>query len=113
MSAVNNIRPRDIVLSVQAVFSPRGLFWLIWLWVLYYVTAAVWGDEAFGRFVMAHRTNPLVLFMSIITVAVIAVILVRYAINGFRARGFKKFALWLVLPLGAFFYLAGFVASAG
>ena len=107
---MNAMRVRDIA---HFVFSPRGLFWLVWLWVLNYVTVALWWDEAFARFVMAHRSNLLVLSMSVITVAVILVIFLRYAVSGFKARGSGKFVLWLVLPLGVLLYLVGFVASAG
>ncbi len=94
------------------VFSPRGMFWLLWLWALYYVTSAVWGEEAFGSFVAAHSSNPFVLFMSVFTLVVFTGTLVQYAMRGFNRRGWL-IVPWLVLPVGVLVFLAGFVAMAG
>jgi hypothetical protein len=93
---------------VTWLFSVRGLFWLLWVWVLGYVTAAVWSKEAFARFMALMGGSLPVQAGAFIFVSVAAVSLVRFALRGFRARG-PAFFLWSVFPAGAFFFLLGFV----
>ena len=97
---------------VGVLTSPRGMFWLLWLWALYYVTSAVWGEEAFASFVHAHSRNPLVLFMSLFSLVVFTGNLVQYARSGFDRRGWL-IVPWLVLPVAVLVFLAGFVSLAG
>ncbi|MCK4911252.1 MAG: hypothetical protein KAR83_06405 [Thermodesulfovibrionales bacterium] len=98
--------------AMETLFSGRVMFWLIWCWVLLYVTLAVWGEEAFASFVHAHSRYPLVFIISCFSILVFAGNLARYVLRGFRTRGMLIIP-WLILPAGVLIFLAGFVAMAG
>lgn len=98
--------------ALSAVFAPRSIFWLLWLWVLYYVTLAMFKDEAFAGFVVAHKTNPVVLGISILTLIILTGAFLRYCLYGIKRNG-KVFLLNLILPFGVLLFLAGFVFVSG
>lgn len=95
---------------VSALFSSRGLFWLIWLWVLGYVTASVWVGEAFGRFMILLEQSLPVQAGAFFFVSIALVAFIRFVLRGYGSRG-PVFTLWAVFPAGALVFLIGFTLA--
>lgn len=92
------------------VSSKALLIWLIAGWTLYYVTSAVWSKEAFANFIGGLADNPALQVPYIIFLLSLALNILRVGREKLRA-GVFGFALWLLLPLGAFLFFSGYFVS--
>ena len=90
--------------------SPRLLVGLALLWILVYVTVAVWLDEAFAAFVVALGNNPIVQLFYFAFVASLGANLLRMAGNH-RSEGALMLLCWAVFPAGLWLYGLGFGLS--
>ena len=106
MSRVNRILP-----ILSRMFSSDLLFWMTAAWILLYVTFAVWGEEAFSRYVSVLSTT---LLMQIVFVIFIIVFAVNCGIFVLRriSVSWRTAILWVTLPVGFLLYLTGFFLSA-
>lgn len=96
---------------VKLISSKAFLIWLIGGWILYYVTYAVWGKEAFAGFVYSIEKNPV--FQGIYVLFLLSLVsnIVRSSI-GRAEKGVVHLITWVVLPSGMFLFLCGFFLSA-
>jgi hypothetical protein len=103
---------RGKIRKLAATVSSKGfLLCLVGLWVIYYVTFAVWSKEAFARFVTALNSNPLAQAFFIILLISAFLNLLRASVRRFRESRLM-FSLWILLPAGLMVFLTGFFMSA-
>lgn len=84
---------------------------LIFGWLLFYVTWAVWGEEAFASYVALLGGNPAVQ----IVYGLFLLSLICFVFRHARKRFFEdrvRLAFWVVLPIGVVVYLTGFFMCA-
>ena len=93
------------------ISSKAFLIWLIAGWTVYYVTNAVWSEEAFAGFIGGLSKNPLLQIPYVAFLLSLALNIVRAARERLK-KGFLALALWIVLPLGAFMFFGGYFLSA-
>lgn len=92
--------------------GPSALtFWMLAAWILYYVTRAVTGKEAFSSFVLSLGRSPLPQGLFVLFLLVSLGSLLRFALRRFRHSRLTA-PLWCLLPLGLWLYLLGFFISA-
>jgi len=95
---------------LTAAFSPSTMFWMMAAWVLYYVTLAVWRDEALGHFMIRLNTDPV---HQIPFYGFVIILVVNYL--GFFYKkmrtSWRAALVWLVLPTGVVFFILGFLIS--
>lgn len=86
--------------------SKELLIWLVILWIVYYLTAAIWWKEAFAHFVISLKNNPVSQGLYAALITNLAIRLVRTLKKGQQA--FRK----APLLLGFLIFLIGFFLSA-
>lgn len=92
------------------ISSTRTLAFLVLAWLVYYVSTAVWGREAFSGYVALLAGNVVAQALYILFLVCLTGVTVRHA----RERWLEsrmRFALWVALPAGVIIYLAGFFMS--
>lgn len=90
--------------------SKSALIWLVTGWVFYYVTSAVWTEEAFATFITQLGKNPLVQAGYVLFLICLALNIMR----SFRSRlqnGAVSAGAWVVLPAGILIFLSGYFMS--
>ena len=94
-----------------AVFtSGRTLAALVLGWVLFYVSWAVWGTEAFASYIGLLSRSAIVQGIYVLFVLSVAGFGIRQGIARYRENK-ARFALWAVLPAGIIVFLIGFLLS--
>jgi hypothetical protein len=98
--------------KLPGIVSSRAfLFWLLFVWVFYYVTYAIWSKEAFATFVTGLADNLLIQIPFVLFLASGALNILRESAARYR-EGRGLFLLWIFLPLGLLVFLTGFFMSA-
>ncbi len=107
---MNNIMYKIIKLPFEVLSSKSCLLWLIGGWIMYYVSTAIWMDEAFGFFVYGVKNNPLIQIPFLLFLASGYLNFLRVFKDKFRGKKLGFFA-WLMLSTGVLLYLTGFFLS--
>lgn len=95
----------------EFISSKTLLSLIIVSWVIYYVTSAVWTQEAFATFVVRLEKN--IFFQSVFVIFLVSLLsnIVKVAIET-KKRGMAILILWVIFPLGVLLFFAGFFISA-
>jgi hypothetical protein len=107
---MNNTVYKILKLPFTLLSSKACLLWLTGGWVLYYVTTAIWLDEAFAFFVYGVKNN------TFIQIPFAAFLISGYLnlLRVFReklSRSKLAFIAWLMISGGAMLYFTGFFLS--
>lgn len=101
---------RVITIPVKILSSKTCLLWLTCAWVIYYVSTAIWIDEAFAFFVYGVRNNIFILIPFLLFLVSGYLNLLR-ALKGRGKRDKTGYLAWFMCSLGTMLYLTGFFLS--
>lgn len=96
---------------INLLSSKVFLIWLIAIWVVSYVSYAVWSKEAFAFFMIGLRKNPAIQIPYAVFLLSLLLNIIRGSVSRFKKRGLFYLSLWIILPAGIFVFLAGYFIS--
>jgi hypothetical protein len=101
---------RVLKMPIGVISSKACLLWLAGGWIMYYVSSAIWIEEAFGFFVYGIKNNLFIQIPFLIFLASGYLNVLRVFKD--KLRGEKLgFISWLMLSIGTLLYFTGFFLS--
>lgn len=95
---------------IELLSSKEFLLYLTGGWIIYYLTSATWGKEAFANFVLGLDKNLLIQAFYILFLSGLYLNFVRVVIKLFR-KDKRYLLMWLPLSLGIIIFLTVFFVS--
>jgi hypothetical protein len=105
-----NIIYKIIKFPIRVLSSKACLLWLTGGWILYYVSSAIWMEEAFGFFVYGVKSNPFIQIPFLLFLVSGYLNLFRVFKDKFRGKKLG-FISWLMISIGVLLYFTGFFLS--
>lgn len=101
---------RLIMIPIKVLASKTCLLWLTGGWVLYYVSTAIWMDEAFAMFVGGLK-NSILIQIPFLLFLVSGYLNILRAFRDKLRQDRAGFIAWFMISAGIMLYLAGFFLS--
>lgn len=96
----------------QAFSSREFLIWLIGGWLVYYVTTAIWSQEAFAHFISDLGSRRALQVPYVVFLFGLLLNIIRGVGLSVRRRGYVSAFFKVFLPVGILVFLTGFFMSA-
>lgn len=91
--------------------SKASLLWIIGGWIIFYISLAIWTDEAFLHFATGLEKNLLIQIPYALFLISGYLNTVRTASRLLKEQKTKELLMWIFLPLGALLFFTGFFVS--
>jgi len=102
----------NIIKGIFNVLSSKAfLLWIIGGWIIYYVSTALWTEEAFANFAAGLEKNLLIQIPYVLFLASGFLNLLRRIVALIKEMKSKDLLTWIFLPLGILLFFTGFLVS--